>query len=274
MFLDPLFIFGYGIIPAMGVMGAAIATVLAQVILFSWLLIYVCHDKHLFCYVNVKSLPDFKKCKRILRLSIPTTIQATIFPVISITISRMVAGFGDDAVAVQRLGSQIETISWNTSDGFAIAVNSFLAQNYGARNLMRAKRGFYTALAIISCVGIFATIMLVFFAENLFGIFLNEPEVLDMGVDYLTIMGYSQLFICIEILSSNSMNAFGKTTTPAIVASTFTATRIPLALVLTTTSLGLCGIWWSISISTFLKGTMLFLFMAIFLHNLTGKNEW
>lgn len=58
------------------------------------------------------------------------------------TIARLVAGYGDAAVAVQKVGAQIESISWMTSDGFASAVNSFIAQNHGAGKEDRIHAGY------------------------------------------------------------------------------------------------------------------------------------
>ena len=68
----------------------------------------------------------------IIKIGLPTSIQSMLFTGISMIIARLVAGYGDAAVAVQKVGSQIESISWMTADGFAAAVNSFIAQNHGA----------------------------------------------------------------------------------------------------------------------------------------------
>ena len=254
MALDPLFIFGFGFIPPMGVLGASIATVFAQIIVALILVLYCLKDKHLFCYVNMRKLPQFKKCKEILKLSFPTTIQASLFPLISMYVSRLIAGYGDNAIAVQRVGSQIESLSWMTTEGFSIAVNSFIAQNFGAKNIERVKKGFYQALKILSIYGVFVTAILIFGARPIFAIFIQEENVVAMGVDYLVILGFSQVFLCLEILSGNSMNALGKTTVPAIISATTTSARIPLAILLSATFLGLNGIWWAISLTTVVKG--------------------
>ena len=57
-------------------------------------------------------------------------------------ITRMVSAFGAEAIATQRVGGQIESISWNTADGFATALNAFIAQNYGAGEMGRVKKGY------------------------------------------------------------------------------------------------------------------------------------
>lgn len=261
---DPLLIFGYGIFPELGVLGAALATVLAQIIVFSILLIHVLKDKHLFKHVHITKLPNKNCCMDIIKLGLPTTLQNSLFPLVSMYLSRLTAGFGDDAVAVQRIGSQIESISWMTTEGFAIAVNSFVAQNYGANNIKRTKDGIKQSFLILSTWGIFTTLSLIFLAKPLFSIFISETHVVTMGTEYLMILGMCQLFMCWEILSSCTLNAFGKTIFPAITSVIFTSIRVPLAIVLSSTVLALNGIWFSFTISTILKGLFLVIGVLVF----------
>lgn len=270
---DPILIYGFGIIPGFGVVGAAIATVLAQIIVFSILFVYVLKDKVLFSYINFKTFPDFSFITKILKLGFPVTLQASLFPLISIYISRLVAGFSDSAVAVQRVGSQIESISWMTTDGFGIAVNSFIAQNYGAGNISRTRDGYFKSFKILTIYGIFATFLLIFAAKPIFGVFLSDADVLSMGVDYLIILGVSQLFMCWEILSNGSLNALGKTILPATISIFFTAIRIPLAHYLIQTPLGLNGIWWSITTSTILKGIFALISIIILLKSIEQSSH-
>ncbi len=255
--LDPILIFGLLGAPELGVLGAALATVLAQVVVFGLLFFQVLRGQHLFAHVNMHNLPAPLVYKRILKLGLPTTLQASFFPAVSMFISRMVAGFGDEAVAVQRVGSQVESISWMTAEGFATATNSFMGQNYGAGNMKRTRDCYYQAALMLGAIGILNTVLLIAGAEIIFSAFITEPEVIAMGVTYLVILGVSQVFMCLEILSGSAMNALGQTMLPAAAGIVFTGLRIPLALLLTTTVLGLAGIWWSIAISSICKGTIL-----------------
>ncbi len=265
--LDPILIFGWFGMPALGVLGAALATVIAQMIVFVLLALQICKRQHLFAHVLMRdNLPTPKVFVRIIKLGWPTTIQATFFPVISMVISRFVAGFGDEAVAVQRIGSQIESISWMTAEGFSVAVNSFMAQNYGAGNWKRTKDGYYQALLMLGGVGLLNTALLIFGSTAIFSLFIDDATVIAMGGAYLVILGISQFFMCLEILSLSAMNALGRTKTPACVSIVFTGLRIPMAIVLSATVLGLTGIWWSIAISTILKGIFLALAIIITLH--------
>ena len=90
-----------------------------------------------------------------------------------------------------------------------------------------------------------------------------------MGVDYLIILGVSQLFMSVEITTAGAFSGFGRTIPPSVTGITFTALRIPLALLLTGTALGLNGIWWSITISSIIKGILLLTWFLFFLRRKT-----
>ena len=70
----------------------------------------------------------FKYLSGICKIGIPTAIQGMVYCGISMVLTRMVSGFGAEAVAVQRGGGQIESVSWNTADGFGTALNAFFGQ--------------------------------------------------------------------------------------------------------------------------------------------------
>lgn len=264
-FLDPLLIFGLGPVPGMGVAGAAIATVLAQVIVTVIFWLYIRRDDHLFAHVRLLSRPDFKVWREILKLGIPSALQSAIFPMISMVIARLIAGWGDDAVAVQKVGSQIESVAWMMADGFSVAVNSFIAQNVGAGNYQRAKKGYRVSMGIATVWGLFCTLLLFFGGGMIFRIFIPDPAVSPMGVSYLTILSYCQLFVCWEYITTGAYSGFGHTLTPSVVSIVFTALRIPAALALSSTALGLDGIWWSISLSAVCKGVLIVILFFFFL---------
>ena len=105
--------------------------------------------------------------------------------------------------------------------------------------------------------GVFTTLVLLVFPQFIFQIFISEKDVIPLGVDYLQILAFSQLFMCIESTLAGALNGLGKTFIPSCVSTVLTAARIPMVMVLSATFLGLNGIWWAISISSIFKGIVM-----------------
>ena len=264
LILDPVLIFTFH----MGVFGAAVATVVAQLVVFFFYVQYMKRDEQVFS--SMKLLHAFcpEYVKQIVRIGMPATIQGVMFNGISMTIGRIIASWGETAIAVQKVGIQVESISYMAADGFASATNSFIAQNYGAKQYQRAKHGYTTALMVMMIWGLITTCTLVFLPEYIFRVFITEANVVPLGVDYLRILGYSQLFMCMEILTAGAFSAYGKTLPPSIVSIVFTSMRIPMAIVLGKTALGLNGVWWSISLSSVFKGVILVVLFIFFMRKM------
>ena len=167
MILDPLLILGAGPIPSLGVTGAAIATVTAQFIVMSILVggIMIRKKENVLKGTHIFAAISWDSLRGICRIGIPTALQGMAYCMISMVLTRMVSGFGAEAIATQRVGGQIESISWNTADGFASALNAFTAQNYGAEKLDRVKKGYRASLWTVGIWG--CLIMLVPAGTNL-----------------------------------------------------------------------------------------------------------
>ena len=273
LILDPVLIFGLGCFPALGVLGAAAATVFAQLVVFLLYIYYLRHDMAVFSQMKFSHPLDREKVRKIVHIGLPATVQAVMFNGIGMTIGRIIASWGETAIAVQKVGIQVESISYMTADGFASATNSFIAQNYGAGQLERSKKGYGTALGVMAVWGLITTSVLVLLPSQIFSVFIREPEVIPMGADYLRILGYSQFFMCLEILTAGAFSAYGKTLPPSIVSIIFTSLRIPGAILLGRTALGLCGVWWSISLSSVFKGTILVALFVAFMKKMQKKQN-
>ena len=256
--LDPLLIFGLGPIHGMGVAGAAVATVTAQFIVSLVLVISMRKDPVLAAQMRIWIPTPLSNIKTMVRIGFPAAIQSMLYCGISMVLTRFVTAWGDTAVAVQRVGGQIESISWMTADGFGTAINAFVGQNYGAGNLKRVKKGYMTASAIMFIWGIFTTCLLIFGAAPIFSLFIHEPEVIPAGADYLRIIGFSEMFMCVELMTVGALSGMGKTMEASVITIILTTARIPLAVILGGTALGLNGIWWALTISSIVKGIIFF----------------
>lgn len=263
MILDPLLILGPGPLPKLGAAGGAIATVTAQFIVMSIMILGIVKQKK----ENVlKGITLFAKIPAeylngVCKIGIPTAIQGMAYCVISMVITRMVSAFGAEAIATQRVGGQIESISWNTADGFATALNAFIAQNYGAGEMGRVKKGYRASQWTVGIWGIFITLLFVCVPRPIANIFFHEPKAIATAVDYLIIVGFSEAFLCIETTTVGALSGLGRTHLCSVISIIFTSARIPLAIILGGTSLGLNGIWWALSSTSIVKGV---LFVIVF----------
>ena len=263
--LDPALIFGLGPLPAMGVVGAALATVFSQVIVTAIFVVIAYKDHVVLRKIHLLKSFHKESMAQIIRIGFPIGVQSMFFTAISMIIARMVAGFGDAAVAVQKVGSQIESISWMTAEGFGAAVSAFMAQNLGAGSKERIIKGYRVAIGLEIVWGILCTVLLIVFPDYIFKIFITEKEILPMGVDYLKILGVAQFFMCIELTTAGAFTGLGKTIPPSITSIVLSAVRIPIASVLVAGGMGLNGIWWSITISCILKGIVMFVWFLYYL---------
>ena len=245
-------IFGVGL----GVFGAALSTSIAQIIMSVLYVIEMKKSKQSFLKPTFRSGISFSKIKEIVLIGLPYGIQETAFTIISIMIGRLVAVFGNSQIAAQKVGTQLEAISWESASGFSAALTAFVGQNYSANKRDRIMKGYRTTVCFSAMIGFFAFFLFFFFGEELFSIFfVGDTETLAAGTVYLKILSLSQVLMCLEITTAGLFNGIGKTAIPSTIGIVFTGLRIPFAYMLSQPQyLGVEGIWWVISMSSVIKG--------------------
>lgn len=258
MILDPVLILGPGPFPKLGVVGAAIATVTAQAIVMTMMILGVIIQKKENVLKGIRLTAKIPKeyLGGLCRIGIPTAIQGMAYCAISMVLTRMVSAYGAEAVATQRVGGQIESISWNTADGFAAALNAFIAQNYGAGKMDRVRKGYRASLWTVGIWGLLISFVFICFPQAIADIFFHEPKAVATAVGYLVIIGFSEAFMCVELTTVGALSGLGRTRLCSIISITFTSARIPLAIILGGL-IGLSGIWWALSVTSIIKGIIL-----------------
>jgi putative MATE family efflux protein len=268
--LDPLFIFTAGL----GVVGAAIATSLSQAISMCVMLIALKRYRHSALQnLRLWRLPRAAHLKRLLRWGAPPAFETFCFCFFIIIVSRLVASFGSGAMAVQRLGNQVDQFSYLISSGFAAALSAYIGQNYGAERHDRIVKGFAHSTLIMGVWGVLATLNLLFFSRFYFRLFVpGEPLVVQMGSEYLRIFAICQLAASLEGVGESVFRGFGKMLSPALVSIVTNVTRVVLAWTLSRGALAQNGIWWALAISSFMRGAGMYLFGYISMRKETARN--
>lgn len=260
--LDPLLIFGVGPLPELGTVGASIATVTAHIATVVIMVIGIWKnqsEENILREMKIFTRTDRSYRNRIIKMGWPNAVQGLVYCGISMILSRMVSIFGDVVIAVFRVGGQVEAISWNVANGFGAAMNAFAAQNYGARKMERVNKGYRISMITVVLWGVMTTILFAVFPEQISSLFFHTQAEIQQSVYYLVIVGLGQAFMCLELMSVGAISGLGNTKICSVISVTFTAIRIPIAMVLCSTALEAKGLWWALTISTTMKGILFYI---------------
>lgn len=260
MLLDPLLIFGFDY----GVRGAAWATWISQATVCMLFVYQLKKRSKLFGGFQFFTPLNSTITKHIFKLGLPVALLNTLFSFINLFLARTASACGGH-IGVMTLtgGGQIEALAWNTSQGFSTALSAFVAQNYAAQKKGRVIKAYHSTLKILAIIGLFVTILFVFFGSQLFSLFVPEQAAYEAGGTFLRIDGYSMMFMMLEIATQGVFYGTGRTIPPAIVSITLNTLRIPLAICFISLGWGINSVWWAISISSMLKGIMAFIWFSL-----------
>ena len=266
--INPLLIFGIGPFPKLGSDGSALATVISQALVLMVFLITIGKGKSALGKIKLRLTVEVSYFKKIFKLGLPVALHSILFASFAMALARIIAPWGPMPIAVQSIGAQIEALSWMTAGGFSTALGVFTGQNFGDNRWDRIFKGFFTTISISGAIGIVVTICFLSFGREVFTLFLQEEEAIALGVRYLSILAISQFFMCVEITTGGVFNGIGRTIPPSLVGISLTGLRIPLALLFSQPQFfGVTGVWWSITLTSVLKGLVLFTWFYFIMKN-------
>ena len=199
--LDPLFIFGIGPFPRMGLKGAAVATVIARAVTLVFA-VYVLRWRHDMLTLAIRSVRNvIDSWKSILFLGVPTAATRMIAPIALAVITRLVSTYGPAAVAGFGVASRVEFFALVLLFSLATVLGPFVGQNWGAGLRGRVERGIYLSKRFALLWGAFMMIFLWLLARPVAGVFSSRPDVIETTVLYLRIVpiGYGAFGILIII---------------------------------------------------------------------------
>lgn len=240
--LDPLMILGWGPIPALGVYGAALATVLTRGLSFVVGLELLRRRGGL----RLSFAP--RVAATIVRIGVPTMVTSVLFSVIYMLLVRVVGGFGTAAIAALGVGHKIEGMSYMTCIGFGLAAETLVGQNLGAGKPDRARRAGWQTAGISAVPSAILAVVFLLVPETLVGIFSSDPAVVHAGSLYLRTAALAQFTMAFETVLEGALTGAGYTLWPMVVVVGVSALRIPLAA-LVAPAYGLLGVWWILALT-------------------------
>jgi putative MATE family efflux protein len=212
--LDPILIFGFGPIPAMGIKGAAIATTIGRGlgVLLQFYLLF--HKKHRIGLQASHLIPNWSLIMSLLRLSAGATGQYLIATSSWIFLVRIISIFGSQVVAGYTIAIRIMFFMLMPSWGVSNATATLVGQNLGADKPDRAERAVwitgYVNIALLGVIGLILALM----PSTFIRLFISDPEVVAYGSSCLRILSYGFVAYGLGMVMVNSLNGAGDTVTP------------------------------------------------------------
>ena len=206
IFLNYIFIFGHFGAPAMGVEGAALGTVIVNILEF---LVY------LYLYVNRTTIyiPVFhystKLLKRALKVGIPSSFERTLTYGSFMIFTAIIAHHGTEVIAGYQIGLRIEGIAYMPGVGFTIAAMALVGQGLGAKDPERASDDVVLVLKYTSGFMFFLSFFMIFMPEKLVWLFTDDNETIKEASLYLRIVGISQVPLAFNFVLSGALRGAG-----------------------------------------------------------------
>jgi putative MATE family efflux protein len=248
--LDPIFIFGFGPVPAMGLVGAGFATVIGRS--FGAFL----NVLHLFRgRAVVKIEPrcfrfDLSIISRIFKIGFPSSLSHSINSIGMILLMSLVGGFGTAALAAFGVGIRLESLAIMPVIGLANGMIPFIGQNLGAGKIERARRAASLAsYAVIAMMLVFMAV-LILIPDVLFAPFTSDLEVLRIGVQFFRIAAPGYVFLGLALILGAAFQAAGRTTVQML-GNIFRWMVLLAAAYTLVAGMGLPGIWTGIPVGHF-----------------------
>jgi len=263
MALDPLFIFGYLGFPEMGVTGAAVASIISYTLTFlvGVSLFFTGITNVRFKFFGVVPI-SFDSMKQIIKIGVPSWFSGMSFSGARFVIMPMIAVFGNSVIAAYGIGMQVTAIGMAILVGIGLGLAALIGHNLGSGKRERAKSTANQALLFDVGVMGSLSILIFIFAEQIMGIYFDNPETIGYGVELLRILAISFPFIGIFLTLENIYVGVGMNT-PAMVVSVGHSwlLQIPAIFVLTKLlNFDQTGVWWAMTVTISISSSAFYLY--------------
>lgn len=208
---DPILIFGWFGVPALGISGAAYSTLISQFVFICIALHSLSSPKRniQFHFKNLSFRWD--SVKRVLQIGIPAALTQVVNPV-GTAILTLICGtaFAEPGTVAISLGFRIEFFAYLPAIGFGFAGMAMMGQNIGAEKLDRAREIFRTALKFAISLAATLGVLAAIFAHQIIDIFTTDPEVTAKTLTYFRIVALTYGFLAASMVEASAFQAVGK----------------------------------------------------------------
>jgi putative MATE family efflux protein len=193
--LDPIMIFGWFGFPALGIMGAALATVISQAVSTGWLFYLLAIKHRLLVWPAGNLFLYLQSCRNILQFAVPAGFSMMLMPVSSGIITSLLSRYGHEAVAASGAASRIEGFAFVVPMALGMSMTPFISQNLGAGRLDRVREGKNVAATFAVVYGGFIALVFCLAAHHLAGIHTADPRVSEILGTYIRLIspGYGMM---------------------------------------------------------------------------------
>ena len=271
--LNPLFIFGYGIIPAMGIKGIALSTVVCQ--FFGALyIIYKTSKTYLIEYLYPKCfLPNYKILMDLLAQGIPASIGMMMISIGIFIILYFIGQYGDLSIAGYGTAIRYEQLYLLPILGLNTAVLSMVGQNFGAKNMYRVNKIYNYGLFYGCSFMIFSGFVIYFTAESAVSLFTDNQDVIKSGTTYLQITALMEPIYPIFFISNALIQGLKKANT-VMFLSLFRMVVLPtivLWYLIFHLNSSFAFVFWGLLVINWIFGIFVFIFTKMIIKNQTAK---
>lgn len=192
---------------------------------------------------------DYPIFKKSLAIGLPSGVQMMLVSIGMMAVTRIVNGFGTNAVAAFTAAGRLDTFAVMPAMNFSAAISTFVGQNLGAKKPERVKKGFRTTLLMSCAVSLIISITVILFGRQMISLFNSDPAVIGIGVNYLAIVGAFYILFTVMFVTNGVLRGAGATFIPMIISVlSLWLIRVPISVFLSA-RIGTDGIWWAMPIA-------------------------
>jgi putative MATE family efflux protein len=261
LILDPCFIFGWWFFPELGVVGAAVASVISYIsAFFAGLLVFYSGKCNVSLHLKSQVSLKIKSLLKIMKIGLPLGLNEISFSFARLVIMPLVAVFGTEVVAIYGMGMRVSLLGIMVIVGMGLGLSALIGQNLGAKKPDRAQKTADQASLLAVGIMIFFGLINFIFAPLIVKIFFQTPNLVSLGTTLLRIQAIGFPFLGLYIILEEIFAGGGDNVPSMIIGMIYSwGLEIPLILLFTKVfGFNQNGVWWAIVLATIIGSSIFY----------------